>query len=303
MIVSRVRKVSNPRRKKAKANPKSRRRKLSAKQIKFFGTPRQKAALKRKRKSAAPKHRARTRKANPRKRTRRVRAVSRPRKTTARRKVVKIVVNKRRRRHARRKSNPGVAMLGFVNPHRPAKARRKRSKNTVAKRRTRRSIIIARPRRRARRASNPRHHRRHGRRNPVLGYSSKALIEMGGGVLAGVWATRLVPTLGPLASIAAGSTAAATGVSLASAVTVGILAAKIRPDFGKGVLLGGLAEAFTVFLDAFIPPVGSVIGLRGMGALTPGASFSIPQNPFYGNQPSGMAGLARPAARAYPGAY
>lgn len=313
MKITRVRKVSNPRGAKRKKNT---RRKLSAKQIKAgFGGARAraaaKAALKRKRgRPAAKKHHPRSR-PNPKRRVRRVstarpnpkRRVRKTRPNPAPKPRRKAVSN-RRRKTRKSRSNPSVAVLGFLNPHRPKSRSNKRRVSTMAKARKnrRRVAVAAKPNRRRRHHHTRNPATRGRRRNPVLGYGTKTLIEMGGGVLAGVWATRLIPTLGPLASIASGSTAAATGVSIASAITAGIIAAKIRPDFGKGVLLGGLAEAFTVLLDAFVPPVGAAIGLRGMGYFAP-AQFSIPQSPFYGQQGSGMAGLARPAARAYPKAY
>ncbi len=46
-------------------------------------------------------------------------------------------------------------------------------------------------------------------------------------------------------------------------------------------------EAMTVFLNAYIAPVGTQIGLRGMGDFVPINGFTIPQNSVHNDPNNG----------------
>lgn len=99
---------------------------------------------------------------------------------------------------------------------------------------------------------------------------------MGG--LVGVTAAKTLPTFLPLNLI---STPLMRIVSSgASAFLAGWLAGRFSQPFGDAVLFGGLMQTGSMALNAFIPSVGSQIGLSGgLGELMAGA-YPVPQNPL-----------------------
>jgi hypothetical protein len=184
----------------------------------------------------------------------------RRRRTTAR--------NSRRRRVAR-------------NPRRYTR-RRRRAANPVFRRRRRRRAV-ANPRRRRRYSVVRRNRRRRSRRNPSLfGHSitSTQGIKLIGGGIAGVIASKFIPTMLPVSMLGSlGSSAIGrvviTGIS---AVAAGWAAGKVDPLFGEGVLFGGLMQTVSVAFNAFLPSLYSSLGV-GLGDLLPG-QFVVPQNPI-----------------------
>lgn len=313
MVISKVTRVSNPRRRRSSGKRRNPNKRLSLKQKLHFGTKRQRNAAK------LSLHRKRS---NPNRR-----------RVVARRVARRAVANPVRRRKLRKAANPAhMVTLGLLNPHKRrrkaaakknpvrrkakmAKARksyrRRRSVATNPRRRRRNSVRVIVRRRRARRmtASNPRRRRRsyransrrrrHGsvsRRNPQLFGHTVGAFEMAkaiAGGLAGVAITKAVPNMLP-ASLTSGSAFMNTAVSVVVAVGAGMLVkmlVKGDPTLGDAVLFGGLMQAGSVALNSFLPSVGSVIGLQGLGNgigdLVAG-KFPIPMNPI-------MAGMAPPA--------
>jgi hypothetical protein len=151
-----------------------------------------------------------------------------------------------------------------------------------------------------RRANSRHHYRRH--RNPALFGQTVGAFEMAkaiAGGLAGVAITKAVPNMLP-AGIG-GTPIMNTVISIAVAVAAGMAVkalVKGDPILGDAVLFGGLMQAGSVALNSFLPTVGGVIGLQGLGNgigdLVNGR-FPIPQNPI-------MAGQQRMAIAAPPSA-
>jgi hypothetical protein len=322
MVVSRITRVSNPR-KRRRLNPK----RMSLKQKLNFGTKRQRAAAKASlsRKRSNPK-----RKRSVARKTRR-RTVARRTNVRRRRRVAANPVRRRRRR-----ANPAhILSLGLLNP-RPSTGRRtkRRKKNMAVKtkrrrrsaksntrRRRRNSVkVIVRRRRRRASASNPRRRRRASsnprrrsrrmnsrrrsygrRRNPQMFGRQMNAFEVTkaiGGGLAGVAITKAVPNMLP-ASLVSSSPFMTSITSIVVAVGSGMLVKAILksdPIIGDAVMFGGLMQAGSVLLNAFLPSVGTVLGLQGlgngMGDLV-AARFPIPQNPIMAGQSQGM--IAAPA--------
>lgn len=207
-------------------------------------------------------------------------------------------VNVRRRRRAR-----------AVNPRRRRTHRRRRN-----------SVVVVRRRRRAR-ASNPRrrrvHHRRRSysrrrhRRNPFGGHSGKSLIEMTGGVLVGVAATKYLPTLIPQSlkdMIPSAGGVGGVAITAAGAFAAQYLAEKVmgKGEFSKAVLMGGLAMVGSQLLNLFAPPsLSQALALSGMGDIVPGY-FPVPQNSVTSRAPvvamPGVSGLGRAFPRRVLGA-
>lgn len=217
-----------------------------------------------------------------------------------------------------------------------AKRRRKvaasRPKRRVAKRnparRVKRRRVNSAPKRRTRRKSNPRvvvryrksrNRRRTSRtkRNPdIFGarLGSKDSLKMIGGGIAGVAAAKFLPTLLPANMLVgvASSNLGKTAISLGAALVAGFAASKLDTRFGQGVYFGGIMQAASVGLNAFLPSLYRTlnIGMAGVGDFVPG-QFAVPQNPVRGQisapshavAPSGsrvtMSGLARAYAPAY----
>ncbi len=102
-----------------------------------------------------------------------------------------------------------------------------------------------------------------------------------------------------------------TAISLGAALVAGFAATKLDHRFGQGVYFGGIMQAASVGLNAFLPSIYRTlnIGMAGMGDFVPG-QFAVPQNPVRGiaapahaMAPSGsrvtMSGLARAYSPAY----
>lgn len=288
--VRRVRRLVNPRkhRRKAKArgNPKHRRRRLTAAQIRAgFGGKRAKSALRGRR-----RHRA-----NPKRRhTRRKNASAKTRvKTIYRTRTVRRSKSRKRKHnvHRRRSSNPGLLITygpAALNPrrrHKMAKSRRRRKVNAHRRHHRRRSNPVKVVYRyRSKKRHNARGHRRRRRSNPIgfgrghgIAATGKAIIFG----LAGVTATKAVANMGFIAQFTA-SPLMRVVVSTAVAWGGGILVGKWDREAGDAFMFGGLMQAGSVALNAFLPSVGNVIGLSGLRALTPSNDIGLPYNPFAG---------------------
>jgi hypothetical protein len=286
---------------------------MSAKQIKHFGTARQKAALKGKRSRArsasSNSHRPRTMKRssnpawvvtlgpaiNPHKRSSKTVPVARKRKPHAKRHVT--ANRKRTRRVAARNPRRRAA-------HRPRTvARRRRASNPKV-------IVRYRTKKRNARRRGVRHHRNPDLFGARLG--SKDSLKLIGGGIAGVAATKFLPTMIPptMAPQLLTTNLGRTAVSFVAAFASGWLASKMDVRFGQGVYFGGFMQATSVALNAFVPAAYKALGI-GLGDFVPGR-FAVPQNPVMvsAGAPSGhlpapsgsrvtMSGLARAYAPAY----
>jgi len=149
------------------------------------------------------------------------------------------------------------------------------------------------------------------RRNPGLlgSFTGKRGMTMIGGGIAGVVAAKFVPTmlptqmLGPIATSSFGRVAV-TGFS---AIVAGGAAGKfVGPDFGEGVLFGGLMQTASVAINQFFPSIYSQLGI-GLGDLLPG-QFPVPQNPIRSAipppaPPNGARVTMNGLARAYGAAF
>lgn len=113
------------------------------------------------------------------------------------------------------------------------------------------------------------------------------------GGLVGVAAAKFIPTMLPSNLIGSNiMRVIATGVS---AFVAGWLAGKADKTFGDAVLFGGLMQTGSVLLNAFVPSIGTQLGLSG---LTPGNTM-LPYNPFRASlAPAAAVAGAAPAARA-----
>lgn len=123
------------------------------------------------------------------------------------------------------------------------------------------------------------------------------------GGLIGVTVTKTV--LPMLPSVLTGNNIMRVLSSVAVAFAAGWAASKLNSDFGSAVLFGGLMQAGSMALNAFIPPVGRAIGLsgRGLREFVP-ARFTIPENPVVtGMGPAKTVFAMSPAKRAYGAAY
>lgn len=308
VLLKRKRIAANPHRKRRRnaagvkrVNRRKNKHRMTPKQIRFFGTKAQRAALKRKRN----------------------------RKNPARH--VAVAPNRRRRRNARRRNrvNPAwVVTLGAINPrkrrNKPVAARkanrRHRRRNTTAVRRVnrhhrRRRNPVTAPRRRNRRRRNtvvhrnrrrrnsPRivvmrpNRRHHRRRNPQALFGAplfgKSALEMVGGGIVGVAAAKFIPTLFPasVTGMLGSSSIARVIITGVSAVVAGWAANKVTPQFGQGVLFGGMMQTVSVALNAFLPSVWTQLNPT-LGDLLPG-QFTVPQNPI-------RAAIAPPAPPVVP---
>lgn len=237
---------------------------------------------------------------------------------------VKRVANPRRKR----KSNPvRVVTLGRSNPRRKStmatrrrrrKAAPRRKANPIRRRRT--TAAPSRRRRATTRRSNPRvsvrRRRTARRRNPSLFGKSMNSTQIGQAILGGligVTATKVIPANLPPTLV--GTPIMRIVSSGVVAVLSGWLAGRVSQPFGDAVTFGGLMQTGSMALNAFIPSIGSQIGLRGgLGDLVAGG-YPVPQNPIrgYANPPmvaSGdgsygssapvtMSGLARSFGRAF----
>jgi hypothetical protein len=296
-MVGKVRKLSNPRRRKpATAKRKNARRKMSAKQIKHFGTKAQRASLKRRRTKPNPVAKRRRRaNAAPRAKTRT--------KIVYRTRTVKAKTTRRKRR----KSNPlQMVTLGLVNP-------RKRGKGSMAKRRTKRKVNSA-------RRTTTKRRRRNGTRVVVMGRRNTR--RRSGGhrsrcnpSIAGVSGAKGVGELllGGVGGVLLGKSAPAflpamlTGNALITAVVLGgigygagMLVTKGlgMKNLGDGVMFGTWLEAAGQLISSFAP------GL-GLSGFVP-AQFAEPENPVWrGAQARQIAAAAAavPAGKGMQGVF
>ena len=260
-VVTKVRRLSNPRRKRN--GPK---RRLTPKQIKHFGTKAQKAALKRKRRASALKsHRTVTRKRNV---SHRRRANPKPRAKARR-------ANPRRRRVRRSNPAPLLLTMGAVNPQGgKAVAHRKRTKKSNPTSRRRRAA--SNPRRRLRSVGNPRRLRvANRRRNPaVFGYSGGNMAKAVVGGLAGVAAAKMLPGFLPVSI--SGNKIAHVAATAASAFVAQFVAKKVGlgQAVSDAVLFGGLMQTGSDLITSFLP---SQFNTLALGALT-NARLTLPEN-------------------------
>lgn len=258
MTVTKVRRLSNPRKKRR--NPKAKRR-LSDKQIRHFGTKSQRAALKRRRSSARSAPKRKTAKRNP------------------------------KRRSTRARRNPAMITLGILNPRKAGTMATKRKRRTAKKnptvRRRRRTVTAARPRRRARRRNtnivvmgkrrNPSRRRSSSRRrNPMPGGGGRSTLEMVIGGLIGAMAGKALPPMVLPASML-GSPIARAIASAATGYGLGMAAEKFLKmrSLAEGITYGGLLEGGAIVVSTYLPSVG---GQLGLGAIIPGY-VNPPVNP------------------------
>ncbi len=182
------------------------------------------------------------------------------------------------------------------NSHR----RRSTPNNGVARRSTKRKgnttrIIMMAPKK-----NKGRRNRRRG--NPIFFGANVTPVQMGQyvlGGLIGVTVNRVVMPMLP--SALTSSNAFATLTAFGLALIEWWAASFIDKSFGAAVGFGALMNAANVGLNAFIPSVGSTIGLsgRGTGDFVP-ARFTVPQNPILD---AGTAGSGSSQRSAYPSAY
>lgn len=144
--------------------------------------------------------------------------------------------------------------------------------------------------------------RKKGRRNPTFFGSNATPIQMGQyvlGGLIGVTVNRVVLPMLPAALTSSNTFATLSAFGLAALEWWA--ASFISKDFGAAVGFGALMNAATQGLNAFVPSVGTTIGLsgRGTGDFVP-AKFAVPQNPI---SDAGVAGVGASMRSAYPAAY
>jgi len=163
-------------------------------------------------------------------------------------------------------------------------ARRKRRnsrRKTTARRVYRRRRVAANPRRRRRTTrrrntrATPRRTTRRRRRNPFGGGASSMAQSVLGG-LVGVAATKFLPGAIPTGNI--GSTnVGRTVLSVLAALAAGYAASRVvNKTFGEAVTFGGLMQAASVGMNAFIPGIGRQLALSGLYG--PTVDHFAPQN-------------------------
>ena len=128
---------------------------------------------------------------------------------------------------------------------------------------------------------------------PLFG---KNALEMVGGGLVGLAAAKFIPTMIPGVSTFTGSNIGRVVVSGIAAVVGGWLGSKVSPQFGQGVLFGGMIQTVSIALNAFLPTAYAPLApYTTLGDLMNGG-FSIPQNPLRAPYP----GIAPPPPPAAP---
>lgn len=192
-----------------------------------------------------------------------------------------------RKRHLAAKSNPA-----------PRRRKATRRRHTTAKRRKNTRIIVMAPKRRNGRGR---------RKNPQLFGMHLTPLNMAkavAGGLVGVTATKAIVPMLPASLIS--SPIGATVAAIAVAIAGGWAVSKVSPEFGSAFTFGGLMQAGSVLLNAYVPGASqfALQGGRGLGEFVPG-SFPIPQVPVLTAGSMGMGGAAgRPSInRAYPRPY
>lgn len=128
------------------------------------------------------------------------------------------------------------------------------------------------------------------------------IVQAGVGVLVGVAATKAI--VAALPSEVTGSPLYSTVAAAGVAIAVWWVGGFINPEFGAAAGLGGIAEAGSIALNAFLPSVGSTLALSGRGRLgdfVPGR-FVVPQNPVL-DAATGLPKRQAMVVSAYPKAY
>lgn len=204
----------------------------------------------------------------------------------------------------------------------PATKRRKKTKAVAKKRR----VVATNPKRRRTRmkASNPKvvvryrtrktnRRKVYAKKNPNIFGSrlgSKDSIKMIGGGLAGVVATKFLPTMIPtsVAPQLVTTNLGRVAVSAVAALVAGWAASKVDVRFGEGVYFGGFMQVASVGLNTFLPSVYKSLGV-GLGDFAPG-QFAVPQNPLrqiaapsHASAPNGAVTRTSSLGRAYAPAY
>ena len=208
---------------------------------------------------------------------RRVTRIANPRKR--RTKVKRRASSKARR--TRRNPVPILLEFGALNPHKRRKSVAKRRRHHKRNPSPVRARVSNRRHRRKRNPSVRMHNRRrhhHRRRNPVG--INKQLVEMAGGVLIGVAASKYLPTLIPASVLGAIPSSSftvplVTGVGTAMA---GWLAHKFLPmGVAAGVVAGGAALTLSRLLDVIAPAsIAGQLHLAGVGDIVPTMGFTVP---------------------------
>ena len=165
-------------------------------------------------------------------------------------------------------------------------AKRRKTRKKVATAKRRRRVVATNPKRRRthRKASNPKvvvryrtrrpNRRKHAvKRNPNIFGSrlgSKDSMKMIGGGLAGVVATKFLPTMIPanMAPQLVSTNLGRVAVSAAAALVAGWAASKLDARFGEGVYFGGFMQVASVGLNTFLPSVYRSLGV-GLGDFAP----------------------------------
>ncbi len=260
-FAKRVRRL-NPSRAK---NP---RRRFTRAQIKAgFGGKRRQNALHRKRKNPAPKVRVVTRY---RYRTKyRTRVVRKGQKNPAVLLTYAPAMNPQERKHtvARKKKTKKSQSR---HDHRVYHAGRQSNPKVIYRFKARK------------RKSNPKR-----QRNPInfgAGHGAVATAKAVAAGLVGVTITKTVPSLiASMSPTLLSSPLMRVVVSAATAFASGALATKmLGRDVGHAVMFGGFMQAGSVALNAFVPSIGSVIGLQGLRGLVPSNDILLPYNMLAG---------------------
>lgn len=100
------------------------------------------------------------------------------------------------------------------------------------------------------------------------------------GGLVGVAAAKFIPTMIPTGLLPSVNVVR-VALSVASAFVSKMIAQKIAPNIAEAVFFGGLMQAGSDALNAFLPGIGGRFALAsgGMGELMPG-NYVVPQNPL-----------------------
>ena len=146
-----------------------------------------------------------------------------------------------------------------------------------------------------------------GSRNPMASSISlsrpSGIVQAGVGVLVGVAATKAITAALP--SEVTASPLYSTVAAAAVAAAVWWVGSFINPEFGAAAGLGGIAEAGSIALNAFLPSVGSTLALsgirRGIADFVPGR-YAVPQNPIL-DAATGLPKRQAMVVSAYPKAY
>ena len=195
---------------------------------------------------------------------------------------------------AKKKKRRGTAHRANVSHAR----RSRRRSNSHHRRRSRPNVSARSLMSLMRRRRGGRRHRRSS--NPMATHISltrpAAVIQAAVGVLVGVAATRAI--VAALPANISGSSLYSAVAAVAIAVGIWWIGSMVSPEFGAAAGLGGIAEAGSIALNAFLPSVGSVVSL---GDFVPGR-FTVPQNPVL-DAATGMPKRVAGVVAAYPRAY